>query len=147
MNLRESTGIRLVRLTGSLLLWTSDSSLFGRYDITLRRFHYQNSIHTIRTVSCLRQVSQPFASDFSPHMIECHDSRLPSENEDRQVASLADQATALDEAAARFWIHAIEHLPQMGVSAEQQALAKHGLNYVIDTYLPEKLKHPERFLP
>jgi hypothetical protein len=25
--------------------------------------------------------------------------------------------------------------------------SKHGLNYVIDTYLPEKLKHPERFLP
>ena len=30
---------------------------------------------------------------------------------------------------------------------EQQALAKHGLNYVIDHYLPEKLRHPERFLP
>ena len=45
------------------------------------------------------------------------------------------------------WVHAIEHLLRMGVRAEQQALAKHGLNYVIDTYLPEKLKHPERFLP
>jgi DNA topoisomerase-6 subunit A len=36
---------------------------------------------------------------------------------------------------------------RMGVRAEQQALAKWGLNYVIDTYLPEKLAHPERFLP
>jgi DNA topoisomerase VI subunit A len=45
------------------------------------------------------------------------------------------------------WVHAIEHLLRMGVRAEQQALAKHGLNYVIDTYLPEKLRHPERFLP
>jgi DNA topoisomerase-6 subunit A len=45
------------------------------------------------------------------------------------------------------WIQAIEHLLEMGVRAEQQALAKHGLNYVIDTYLPEKLAHPERFLP
>ncbi len=45
------------------------------------------------------------------------------------------------------WISAIEHLLEMGVRAEQQALAKHGLNYVIDTYLPEKLGHPERFLP
>jgi DNA topoisomerase-6 subunit A len=45
------------------------------------------------------------------------------------------------------WINAIEYLVRMGVRAEQQALAKHGLNYVIDTYLPEKLKHPERFLP
>jgi DNA topoisomerase VI subunit A len=33
------------------------------------------------------------------------------------------------------------------VRAEQQALAKHGLNYVIDNYLPEKLAHTERFLP
>jgi len=47
----------------------------------------------------------------------------------------------------RDWVHAIEHLLQMGVRAEQQALAKHGLNYVIDTYLPQKLAHPERFLP
>jgi len=45
------------------------------------------------------------------------------------------------------WINAIEHLLKMGVRAEQQALAKHGLNYVIDTYLPQKLAHPERFLP
>jgi DNA topoisomerase-6 subunit A len=41
---------------------------------------------------------------------------------------------------------ALNQLVGMGVRAEQQALAKHGLNYVIDTYLPEKLKHPERFL-
>jgi len=45
------------------------------------------------------------------------------------------------------WVRAIEHLLTMGVRAEQQALAKHGLNYVMDTYLPEKLSHPERFLP
>ncbi len=35
----------------------------------------------------------------------------------------------------------------MGVRAEQQALAKHGLNYVIDVYLPEKIKRSEQFLP
>jgi DNA topoisomerase VI subunit A len=33
------------------------------------------------------------------------------------------------------------------VRAEQQALAKWGLNYVIDEYLPRKLAHPEHFLP
>jgi DNA topoisomerase-6 subunit A len=47
----------------------------------------------------------------------------------------------------REWIKAMEHMLHMGVRAEQQALAKHGLNYVIDHYLPEKLAHPERFLP
>jgi DNA topoisomerase-6 subunit A len=45
------------------------------------------------------------------------------------------------------WVKAMEQLLEMGVRAEQQALAKHGLNYVIDNYLPEKLKHPDRFLP
>jgi DNA topoisomerase-6 subunit A len=45
------------------------------------------------------------------------------------------------------WQDALSQLIKMGVRAEQQALAKHGLNYVIDSYLPEKLKHPERFLP
>src|SRR5690606_11013755 len=45
------------------------------------------------------------------------------------------------------WMAAIEQLLQMGVRAEQQALAKWGLNYVIDEYLPRKLAHPESFLP
>ncbi len=45
------------------------------------------------------------------------------------------------------WVAAVEHLLKMGVRAEQQALAKWGLNYVIETYLPEKLKRPEKFLP
>lgn len=45
------------------------------------------------------------------------------------------------------WKRAINQLLDMGVRAEQQALAKHGLNYVIDVYLPEKLKNPDKFLP
>ncbi|HET6279171.1 MAG TPA: DNA topoisomerase IV subunit A [Candidatus Polarisedimenticolia bacterium] len=45
------------------------------------------------------------------------------------------------------WVAAMDQLLKMGVRAEQQALAKWGLNYVIDQYLPEKLKHTELFLP
>jgi len=45
------------------------------------------------------------------------------------------------------WQRGLLKLLKMGVRAEQQALAKWGLNYVIDTYLPEKLAHPEKFLP
>ncbi|HHT9131534.1 MAG TPA: DNA topoisomerase IV subunit A, partial [Candidatus Tripitaka californicus] len=45
------------------------------------------------------------------------------------------------------WQEAFKQMIKMGVRAEQQALAKHGLNYVIDKYLPEKLRHTERFLP
>ncbi|MDD5305892.1 MAG: DNA topoisomerase IV subunit A [Deltaproteobacteria bacterium] len=47
----------------------------------------------------------------------------------------------------REWQDAFNLLMEMGVRAEQQALAKHGLNYVIDTYLPEKLAAPHKFLP
>jgi DNA topoisomerase-6 subunit A len=45
------------------------------------------------------------------------------------------------------WQHAIDKLLEMGVRAEQQALAKWGLNYVIDEYLPRKLRSPDKFLP
>ncbi|MBM4116753.1 DNA topoisomerase VI [bacterium] len=45
------------------------------------------------------------------------------------------------------WQKAITQMIGMGVRAEQQALAKHGLNYVIDEYLPRKLAHTEKFLP
>ena len=45
------------------------------------------------------------------------------------------------------WIAAIKQLLEMGVRAEQQALAKWGLNYVIDEYLPRKLADASRFLP
>jgi DNA topoisomerase-6 subunit A len=40
-----------------------------------------------------------------------------------------------------------EQQAQMGVRAEQQALAKWGLNYVIEEYLPRKLKLKNSFLP
>jgi len=45
------------------------------------------------------------------------------------------------------WKVAIKMLLDMGVRAEQQALAKHGLNYVIEKYLPYKIKHTQEFLP
>jgi len=45
------------------------------------------------------------------------------------------------------WQKALKQMQQMKVRSEQQSLAKWGLNFVIETYLPEKLKHPEKFLP
>ncbi len=47
----------------------------------------------------------------------------------------------------RPWQLALEQMIKMGVRAEQQALAKHGLNYVIEEYLPQKLANVSRFLP
>ena len=45
------------------------------------------------------------------------------------------------------WQKAIEQLLKMGVRAEQQALAKWGLNFVIEEYLPRKLADKKSFLP
>jgi DNA topoisomerase-6 subunit A len=45
------------------------------------------------------------------------------------------------------WNKAINQLLKMKVRAEQQALAKWGLNYVIEEYLPRKLKATKAFLP
>ncbi len=44
------------------------------------------------------------------------------------------------------WQAALNQMIEMGVRIEQQAFAKHGLNYVLDTYLPRKLKEGV-FLP
>jgi DNA topoisomerase-6 subunit A len=45
------------------------------------------------------------------------------------------------------WTRAISQLLKLGVRAEQQALAKWGLNYVIEKYLPQKLRKKDLFLP
>ena len=44
------------------------------------------------------------------------------------------------------WQNTLNQMLKMGVRIEQQAFAKHGLNFVLETYLPEKLKKKE-FLP
>jgi len=45
------------------------------------------------------------------------------------------------------WQMALKRLMQLGVRAEQQALAIHGLNFVISDYLPEKLENEKSWLP
>jgi DNA topoisomerase-6 subunit A len=45
------------------------------------------------------------------------------------------------------WLHALDEMIRMGVRVEQQAFAARGLNYVLETYLPEKLRSPGKMLP
>ena len=49
--------------------------------------------------------------------------------------------------AHKEWQKAIEMLLETERRAEQQALAKHGLNFVLEQYLPDKLKDKSTFLP
>lgn len=45
------------------------------------------------------------------------------------------------------WQKAFQKLLKMQVRAEQQALSLHGLNFVMEEYLPDKLKNIKNFLP
>ncbi|MFC1741195.1 DNA topoisomerase VI [Nanoarchaeota archaeon] len=45
------------------------------------------------------------------------------------------------------WQKALQLMITMKKRVEQQAFAAHSLNYVVDTYLPEKLKNPGKWLP
>jgi len=45
------------------------------------------------------------------------------------------------------WQDALNQLLKMGVRAEQQALAAHGLDHVVKKYLPDKLARTKAFLP
>ncbi len=45
------------------------------------------------------------------------------------------------------WKKALKQMLKMGVRAEQQAFAKWGLNFVIEEYLPVKIKQAKKFLP
>lgn len=47
----------------------------------------------------------------------------------------------------REWQKAIELMQKLGKRAEQQAFAKYDLNFVIDKYLPDKLKNQKTWLP
>ncbi len=47
----------------------------------------------------------------------------------------------------RPWQKALQEMAKMKVRAEQQALAKHGLNFVMEKYLPDKLKDQKTWLP
>ncbi len=45
------------------------------------------------------------------------------------------------------WQKSINQMLKMGVRVEQQAFAKHGLDFVVNKYLPAKLKGKSKFLP
>ena len=45
------------------------------------------------------------------------------------------------------WQKALKQMIRMGVRVEQQAFAAHSLNFVVETYLPRKLRSIKSFLP
>jgi DNA topoisomerase-6 subunit A len=77
---------------------------------------------------------------------DLHDATHPLEAVDvKRARDALDHDPFFAQHAA--WRDALEQLLEMGVRAEQQALAKWGLNFVLEEYLPRKLRDPGAFLP
>lgn len=70
----------------------------------------------------------------------------PLTDQDRKRAQDALKNDPFFQAHAP-WQQALNRMIKMGVRAEQQALSLHGLNFVMEEYLPQKLKKTELFLP
>ena len=65
--------------------------------------------------------------------------KLPTDKlSDQDIAALKSELTD-PRFKDQFWVSEIEAMLQMKTKAEQQALAKYGLDFVTDQYLPEKL--------
>jgi DNA topoisomerase-6 subunit A len=70
---------------------------------------------------------------------------LPTDKlSDRDIAALNSELKD-PRFNSEFWVQEIETMLRIGKKAEQQALAKYGLDYVTKTYLPEKLSEIEGF--
>ncbi len=70
----------------------------------------------------------------------------PLEEQDRKRAHDALKNDPFFQAYPA-WQKALQKLLKMQVRAEQQALSLHGLNFVMEEYLPDKLKNIKNFLP
>jgi len=70
----------------------------------------------------------------------------PADNDRHQTRSRRIAERSIHQGPPK-WIAAIRQLLQMGVRAGEQALAKWGLNYVIEDYLQKKLSDESSFLP
>ncbi len=84
-----------------------------------------------------------------PHDIELYDLKKathPLGDQDKKRAMDALKNDPFFQ-AHKPWQDALNKMLKMGVRAEQQALSLHGLNFVIEDYLPRKLKAPDKFLP
>ena len=65
---------------------------------------------------------------------------LPSDDLTKQDLSALDSELTDPRFNSGYWKDQINLMKEIGKKAEQQSLAKYGLDFVTDTYLPEKLK-------
>ena len=64
---------------------------------------------------------------------------LPSDDLTKQDLNALEAELSDPRFATGWWQEQIQLMQEIGKKAEQQSLAKYGLDFVTDTYLPEKL--------
>ncbi len=103
------------------------------------RIHASIAYGAIKTAHLSELLATPTAEFVGITASDILNYKLPTDKlSDRDIQALTAEKTD-PRFNDGFWKHEIDTMLQIGKKAEQQALAKYGLDYVTDTYLPEKL--------
>lgn len=93
----------------------------------------------IKTAHISEYLATPTATFLGITASDIHNYELPSDDLSPQDTKALQDLLNDPRFADPFWRDQVEFMLEIGKKAEQQALAKYGLDYVTDTYLPEKL--------
>lgn len=103
------------------------------------RIHASIAYGAIKTAHISEYLATPSAEYVGITATDILNYKLPTDTlTDRDVAALKAELTD-PRFKDHFWKSEIETMLKINKKAEQQALAKYGLDYVTNTYLPEKL--------
>lgn len=103
------------------------------------RIHASIAYGAIKTAHISEYLATPTAEFVGITASDILNYELPTDKlNDKDIQALNAEKTD-PRFKDEFWKHEIDLMLEIGKKAEQQALAKYGLDYVTDTYLPEKL--------
>jgi DNA topoisomerase-6 subunit A len=103
------------------------------------RIHASLAYGAIKTAHLSEYLATPTAEFIGITASDILNYELPTDKlNDKDIQALNAEKTD-PRFNDQFWKHEIDLMLEIGKKAEQQALAKYGLDYVTDTYLPEKL--------
>ncbi|HEX9908012.1 MAG TPA: DNA topoisomerase IV subunit A [Thermoplasmata archaeon] len=103
------------------------------------RIHASLAYGAIKTAHLSEYLATPTAEFIGITASDILNYELPTDKlNDKDIQALNAEKTD-PRFKDEFWKHEIDLMLEIGNKAEQQALAKYGLDYVTDTYLPEKL--------
>ncbi len=93
----------------------------------------------IKTAHISEYLATPTATFLGITASDIHNYELPTDELSPQDVKALQDLLSDPRFNEPFWKQEVEFMLEIGKKAEQQALAKYGLDYVTNTYLPEKL--------